>query len=116
MYPINSFEEEAFCGNRSASFHLEKIYKHFTPSLRIMSTQGSHCEPPVNYITQHNKQNGASWVCVWEWNVQQKKKLKKRKETEEQAPMGDYREALVADMKAIGKFCLCSVTLQVFKW
>ena len=30
--------------------------------------------------------------------------------------MCDYREALLADMKAIGKFCLCSVTLQVFKW
>ena len=32
--------------------------------------------------------------------------------------MRDYREALLADMKAIGKFCLrwgCSVTLQVFK-
>ena len=44
---------------------------------------------------------------------------KKRKETEEQAPMRDYREALLADMKglkAIDKFCLCSVTLQVFKW
>ena len=26
-----------------------------------------------------------------------------------------YREALLADMKAIAKFCLCSVTLQVFK-
>ena len=45
-----------------------------------------------------------------------KKKKKKRKETEEQAPMRDYREALLADMKGIGKFCLCSVTLQVFKW
>ena len=44
------------------------------------------------------------------------KKKKIRKETEEQAPMRDYREALLADMKAIGKFCLCSVTLQVFKW
>ena len=44
------------------------------------------------------------------------KKKEKRKETEEQAPMRDYREALVANMKAIGKFCLCSVTLQVFKW
>ena len=46
-------------------------------------------------------------------------KKKKRKETEEKAPMRDYtdyREALLADMKAIGKFCLCSVTLQVFKW
>ena len=41
---------------------------------------------------------------------------KKRKETDEQAPMRDYREVLLADMKAIGKFCLCSVTLQVFKW
>ena len=46
-------------------------------------------------------------------------KKKKRKETEEQAPIRyytDYREALfelLADMKAIGKFC---VTLQVFKW
>ena len=33
--------------------------------------------------------------------------------------MRDYREALLADMKglkAIDKFCLCSVTLQVFKW
>ena len=29
--------------------------------------------------------------------------------------MRDYRDALLADMKAIGKFCLCSVTLQVFK-
>ena len=38
------------------------------------------------------------------------KKKKKREETEEQAPMRDSREALVADIKAIGKFCLCSVT------
>ena len=45
-----------------------------------------------------------------------KRKKKKKKETEEQAPMRDYREALLADMKGIGKFCLCSVTLQVFKW
>ena len=30
--------------------------------------------------------------------------------------MHDYRDALLADMKAIGKFRLCSVTLQVFKW
>ena len=30
--------------------------------------------------------------------------------------MCDYREALLADMKAIGKICLCSVTLQVVKW
>ena len=48
-----------------------------------------------------------------------KKKENKRKETEEQAPMRDYREALLVDMKglkAIDKFCLCSVTLQVFKW
>ena len=30
--------------------------------------------------------------------------------------MRDYREALLADMKGNGKFCLCSVTLQVFKW
>ena len=58
---------------------------------------------------------------VWERNVQQKKKKKKkkvRKETEEQAPMCDYtvyRGALLADI-AIGKCCLCSVTLQVFKW
>ena len=37
-----------------------------------------------------------------------KKKKEKRKETEEQAPMRDYREALLADI-AIGKFCLCSV-------
>ena len=44
------------------------------------------------------------------------KKKKKRKETDEQAPMRDYREALLADMNAIGKFCLCSVTLQLFKW
>ena len=43
-------------------------------------------------------------------------KKKKRKETEEQAPMRNYREALLADIKAIGKFCLCSVTMQVFKW
>ena len=42
-----------------------------------------------------------------------KKKEKKRKETVEQAAMRDYRQALVADMKAIGEFCLCSVTLQV---
>ena len=42
-----------------------------------------------------------------------KEKEKKRKETEEQAPMRVYREALLADMKglkAIDKFCLCSVT------
>ena len=51
-YPINSFEEEAFCGNRSASFRLQKIYKHFTPSLRIISTRSSHCEPPANYIIE----------------------------------------------------------------
>ena len=43
---------------------------------------------------------------------QQKKKEKKRKETEEQAPMRDSTEALLADMKSIGKFCLCSVTLK----
>ena len=49
----------------------------------------------------------SSGNCVWEWNVRQQKKEMKRKETEEQAPMRDYREALVADMKAIGKFCLC---------
>ena len=48
--------------------------------------------------------------------AKKKKKKKKRKETDEQAPMRDYREALLADTKAIGKFCLCSVTLQVFKW
>ena len=30
--------------------------------------------------------------------------------------MRDYRQALVADIKAIGEFCLCSVTLQVVKW
>ena len=30
--------------------------------------------------------------------------------------MRDYSEALLADMKAIGKFCLYSVTLPVFKW
>ena len=30
--------------------------------------------------------------------------------------MRDYREALLADMKAIDKFRLCSVTLQIFKW
>ena len=28
--------------------------------------------------------------------------------------MSDHRDALLADMKATGKFCLCSVTLQVF--
>ena len=28
--------------------------------------------------------------------------------------MRDYRQALVADIKAIGEFCLCSVTLQVY--
>ena len=27
-----------------------------------------------------------------------------------------YREALLPDIKAIGKICLCSVTLQVVKW
>ena len=51
--------------------------------------------------------------------AKKKKRKKKRKETEEQAPMRDYGEALLADMKglkAIDKFCLCSVTLQVFKW
>ena len=53
--------------------------------------------------------------------AKKKKKKKKRKETEEQVPMRDYREALLADMKGlkatcIDKFCLCSVTLQVFKW
>ena len=51
-YPSNSFEEEAFCRNRSASFRLQKIYKHFTPCLRIMSTQGSLCEPPANDIIE----------------------------------------------------------------
>ena len=35
------------------------------------------------------------------------KKKKKEKETEEQATMRDYRDALLADMKAICKFCLC---------
>ena len=25
---------------------------HFMPSLRIMSTPGSHCEPPTNYIIE----------------------------------------------------------------
>ena len=44
------------------------------------------------------------------------KKKKEKKKNEEQAPMRDYREAPLADMKAISKFCLCSVTLQVFKW
>ena len=61
----------------------------------------------------------SSGNCVWERNVQQKKKKKKkekRKETEEQAPMRDFWEELPADIKSIGKFCLCSVTLQVFKW
>ena len=29
--------------------------------------------------------------------------------------MQHHREALVADIKAMGKFCLCSVTLQVFE-
>ena len=42
-----------------------------------------------------------------------KKKEKERKETEKQTPMRDYREAPLPDMKAIGKFCLCSrVILQ----
>ena len=54
------------------------------------------------------------------FNSKKKTKTKKQKtkQTEEQAPMRDYREALLADMKglkAIDKFCLCSVTLQVFK-
>ena len=109
-----------------------------------MSTQGSHCKPPANDIIEALtfKQNGASresdsfqsrfpqlasagkfssgnrvWVKPWERNVKKKKK-KKEKETEKQAPMRDYREALFADMKAIGKFGLCSrsVTLQVFNW
>ena len=51
--------------------------------------------------------------------TKKRKQRKKTKQTEEQAPMRDYREALVDDMKglkAIDKFCLCSVTLQVFKW
>ena len=51
-YPINSFEEEESYRNRSASFRLQKSYKHITPSLRIMSTQGSHCEPPANEIIE----------------------------------------------------------------
>ena len=51
-YPINSFEEEESYRNRSASFRLQKSYKYITPSLRIMSTQGSHCEPPANEIIE----------------------------------------------------------------
>ena len=35
-----------------ASFCLQKIYKHVTPSLTIMSTQGSHCEPRANDIIE----------------------------------------------------------------
>ena len=63
-YPINSFEEEESYRNRSASFRLQKSYKHITPSLRIMSTQGSHCEPPANEIIDPQtiiaSRNGAS--------------------------------------------------------
>ena len=50
------------------------------------------------------------------FNKKKKRKEKKRKENEEQAPMRYYRKALVANIKAIGKFYLCSLTLQVFKW
>ena len=63
-YPINSFEEEESYRNRSASFRLQKSYKHITPSLRIMSTQGSHFEPPANEIIEPltiiASRNGAS--------------------------------------------------------
>ena len=47
-YPINSFEENASHQNRSASFRLQKKYKHVMPFLRVVSTMGSHCEPPAN--------------------------------------------------------------------
>ena len=63
-YPVNSFEEEESYRNRSASFRLQKSYKHITPSLRIMLTQGSHCEPPANEIIESltiiASRNGAS--------------------------------------------------------
>ena len=61
-YPINSFEDEESYRNRSASFRFQKSYKHITPSLRIMSTQGSHCEPPANKIIEPliASTNGAS--------------------------------------------------------
>ena len=51
-YPINSFEEEASCRNRIASFRLLNIWKHDTLYWRIMSTPGSLCEPPANNIVE----------------------------------------------------------------
>ena len=47
---VNSFEEEASCRNRIASFRLLKIWKHVTLYWRIMSTPDSLCEPPANNI------------------------------------------------------------------
>ena len=41
-----------------------------------------------------------------------KKKEKKRKETEEQAPMRDYREALLADMKGLKAVSISFVCVQ----
>ena len=40
------------------------------------------------------------------------KKKKKRKETEEQAPMRDYREALLADMKGLKAISISFVCVQ----
>ena len=51
-YPVNSFEEEPSYRNPSASFCLQKNYKHVTPSVRILSTQGSHRDPPANDIIE----------------------------------------------------------------
>ena len=45
-----------------------------------------------------------------------KRSTKTTKEEKKRRSKRDYREALLADMKAIDKFCLCSVTLQIFKW
>ena len=96
-----------------------------------MPTQGSHCELPANDIiepltfaaskmairgkvivfqsrfpylacTGTFSSGNRVWVKPSERNVQQKKK--KRNKTEEQAPMHDYREALLADRKLLVSF------------
>ena len=99
-----------------------------------MSTQGSHCEPPANYIIEPltftaskmalrgkaivsqsrfpylaSVGTFSSGNCVYGNGTFNKKKSKvKKPKSKRQCVIN--REALVADMKAIGKFCLCSVT------
>ena len=48
--PITAFEKEACYRNGSASFCLQTNYKHVAPSLRIMSTQGSHCDVVISFL------------------------------------------------------------------